>query len=372
MNLRYSKLLNVEFWVSFVLVLFLICAFVYRTTWFTEHGQRDFVHVLYFCRIMMLGFLIYYLKRNFSIRFFLVSTIIIFTSYFIYITNHNFFLFDLFIIPLFITNFLSKKKFYNLFFYTYLSCTVLTFVLHFLGVLPHLEHYRTDSVRYALGFLHPNTLGLFCILISMLFFLKTSKLTLINSIFYLIIAFFCYFVPNSISATVVVFILFLLSIICNYIELEIYSAEFKKILFICICIIVLSIFLVVIFVGTTGVGEEIIKLLPGELWARFSMGNDAFQKYGLSLWGNQEVVHDIIVDSAYYYLIVVKGCIPAIIYVLLFLTAIKKCIYFNDTRLLFIQLLTLIYGFSENTICYPYVMFVFVSLSYSLLSNNKS
>lgn len=367
--MKINKIFNYQIIISAVFVLFLFTEIVYRTTWFTSHGQSDFIHILWFCRIVMLCYLIFFLVKNFSFYYLLVSLLLLIVSFFIYKNSHNLFLYDLFLFPLFITKCINKIKVYHLVFYTYLTSIFVTILLHTIGVLPHFDFFRENTVRYSLGFIHPNSLGLMCVLVAMLFFLIIRKITVFNLLFFVFLSLFCYLIPNSISASFLIFLLLILNVFCNYIHLEDYSVGKKNILFLSICFFIFFLFFVVLLIGTTGYGEGVIKFFPGELWARFSMGNDAFHKYGLSLWGKQDILNSTIVDSAYYFLILVKGIIPTFIYVLFFILAVKKCIDKNDTRLLLIQLVVLIYGLSECVICFPELMFAFFSLSN--LSNEK-
>ena len=370
MNHIIRKPFNLGYIVLLSLVIFILIEIVYRTTWLTVHNPRNFEIALLVCRVLMLSFLVLYLISDFSYKFLFYIFALVVVSFFVYKSNHDYFLFDLFAFPLFITKYLRKSVFYNLFFYTYIFGIVATAILYYLDILPHNEVFfrGENTIRYSLGFLHPNTLGMFCIFVGMLFFVKIKKLSITNSLFFVFLSLFCYFVPNSISATFLILFLLVLAFICNYIDIQ--QVDKTKIFF-TICFLVSLVFFVVLFVGTTGYGEGFIRFFPGELWARFTMGNDALQKYGFSLFGNHEILQSTIVDSAYYYLILVKGIIPTLFYVLFYVMAIKKSLDYNDIRLLVIQLLVLIYGLSENVICFPYVMFAFVSLSYSSFSKNE-
>jgi len=301
--------------------------------------------------------------------------------FFSYTTKENWMLFDLFFIPLFLKNYIHLKLFNNLYFYILIFITFLVVTLDYCNVLPHIIYNDSsrgiNNIRYNLGFAHPNTLGCMLFLISCLFVIRKNNLKIPDFLFLILIAIFCYVIPNSITAALSVFLLSIICFIFNVIRNRI-SYSFKKIIFYLYILMFFSSVTVVYYVVFSETGKNIIESLPGSLWARFSLGLDAIDSYGFHLFGQpvQETgtiaflqgtatSKFFVIDSTFFYLPIVLGIIPTIVFILLYLLSVKKIIDKENWYLLSVFLVVLFYSISENYIVTRFLfMFLFVNSLY--------
>ena len=125
-----------------------------------------------------------------------------------------------------------------------------------------------------------------------------------------------------------------------------------------------AVIIAVYYVSLTGEFKEYIVRLPGTMWSRFSLGAEAYAKYGFSLFGqpyNPKYTNPgfFVVDCTCFYLPVFIGIIPSIVYLLLVYRAIWFSLRNSSFNLLLVQLLIFIYSVSEYIVIYPLFMFIY-------------
>lgn len=264
-------------------------------------------------------------------------------------------LFDLFLLPFFIIKFYSVRNSYNFLFYSLVVFFVCISCLDLLGLSPRIEYSREYKgifvSREALGFGHPNTVGYLLMIISMLYVLKKTVVNKFDVIILLGISAFCFFVPNSITSS---FIVFLLGVFCFFYKdssaVKHNSPLSKKVF--CIIFSGLCLFIVFIwFIALTGSFQNILTSLSDTLWARFSLGNQGYYTYGVKIFGQ---TIDFLpehggfpIDSTYFYTPIVNGLIPFLVFILFYSLAVTIGICAHNLKFFVILFLCLLYGISE-------------------------
>lgn len=277
-----------------------------------------------------------------------------------YIRNWN--IFDIFFVPLFLSELINRQRLANTVFSTVIFSVLSVIVLHYLNLLPNSVFYRSpDKIRYALGFLHPNLLGFSLVFICIMFLLKNRRLDKIGVALFIALSCFCYFIPNSNSSCFIILLLIILGIISNYLKAMNLTGGQNRTLFVISSSFVLFTILSSYFIIYSEVFKDYIISLPGELWARFSLAKDALDKYEITLFGTPiEVTQNFTVDFAYTFIPICYGISGFVLFLTFFIYSIRKAVYKYSYELLAIFILMTIYGISETVIFTPLFMFVFL------------
>ena len=298
-------------------------------------------------------------------------------SYMTYRLSGTWFLFDLFFIPLFLSKRINSTSVISIFFYVIAIATIITVFLDIYNILPQVSFgQRGKFVRYNLGFAHPNSLGLMLMLLGMLFILKVKCIRFEHLLVPVMLGLICIVVPNSNTPAFILFVLaaslFLIMKFQNYQ----FGLTAGTVLGVCLLLFFTAVIIAVYYLSLTGTWKEYIMKLPGALWARFSMGAEAYTKYGFSLFGQPYHPKDthpgyFIVDCTYFYLPIFIGIIPSLAYLLLVYRAVWLSIKSNCFNLLIIQILVFIYSISEYIVIYPFFMFIYFSFIDRKRSNDE-
>ena len=298
-------------------------------------------------------------------------------SYMTYRLSGTWFLFDLFFIPLFLSKRINSTSVISIFFYVIAIATIITVFLDIYNILPQVSFgQRGKFVRYNLGFAHPNSLGLMLMLLGMLFILKVKCIRFEHLLVPVMLGLICIVVPNSNTPAFILFVLaaslFLIMKFQNYQ----FGLTAGTVLGVCLLLFFIAVIIAVYYLSLTGTWKEYIMKLPGALWARFSMGAEAYTKYGFSLFGQPYHPKDtdpgyFIVDCTYFYLPIFIGIIPSLAYLLLVYRAVWLSIKSNCFNLLIIQILVFIYSISEYIVIYPFFMFIYFSFIDRKRSNDE-
>lgn len=241
--------------------------------------------------------------------------------------------------------------------------------------------YRAKEIRYTLGFSHPNGLGLCAFLITIFLSLYKDRVNFIYLFVFLALSYFCYKVPNSITSTVVIVVLAFCCICGNYLINFKISNRYNKVLLVFLFSLFVVFVIFIYYVAFTFSFRDILKNMPGEIWARFELGNKAFNVYGVSLLGKfNEIYADFMkfpnkdawwlwVDCTYFYLPLYNGILASIFFLgMLFMTiarAVRNCEY----KFVLIFFVVILYGISESSVGTAVFMPVFAYPFFKQLNN---
>lgn len=273
----------------------------------------------------------------------------------------NWYIFDIFFVPFFLSSLIDRDRMVKALLISFFIAVSSIFILHFLELLPEISISRDGNVRYALGFIHPNTLGFIVLFVCILYILKNRILNTWGYIFFLLCSLFCFFVPNSYTSSFLIILLLVMTFFANFLKKANLNNIQKKIIF-CSCIIFLfSVVLLTYLIAYFEFCKNFIESLPGALWARFWMGKAAMEQYGLSLFGQSIYIdNSFTVDCVYFYVPISFGFVCSFLYLIMLVYSIKKSISDSNYELLAIFILMILYGISEVVVFSPLFMFVFL------------
>ena len=256
-------------------------------------------------------------------KYLLFAALFVFVFFIIKSFSYSHLSFHLFFIPLFLSQFVDKKRLCNILLIISVFYLCIIIIGNFFLDFQTEQFIRNGQVRYSLGFSHPNFLGFVVILISFFLILRKEKVSLFDLFFISLSIVFLYYIPRSMTS-VILLTLLLCFLFCIYFYKSKIDAFFdnkrRKLL---LLYVVVSIFLLTLFftyyVAFTDFGKNIFLKMPGSIWARFDLGRIAYEKYGLSLFGtpiesifpdpSKNITEYFVVDCAYFYIPINYGIV---------------------------------------------------------------
>lgn len=342
--------------------------------------QKKFSDLLF---VLFVGFFFFNWYKK-SRDYFLLCSCIVFIIFSFILKKYanTTFAFDLFFIPLFLCRFLDKNCFYKSVLFAIFIFVIITILSYEFGLLKSaITFYRAKEIRYTLGFSHPNGLGLFAFLIAIYLSLYKDKVNFIYLFVFLALSYFCYKVPNSITSTVVIVVLAFCCICGNYLINFKISSRSNKVLLVFLLSLFVVFVILIYYVAFTFSFRDILKNFPGEIWARFELGNKAFNVYGVSLFGKfNEIYADFIkfpnkadwwlwVDCTYFYLPLYNGILASIFFLGMLFMTIARAVRNFEYKFVLIFFVVILYGISESSVITAVFMPVFAYPFFKQLNN---
>lgn len=232
-------------------------------------------------------------------------------------------------------------------------------ILCYMGILEDVIMYRGSLIRHSLGFLHCNQLGLRVFqLVLCILYLNRNKIKMRHLLMIAFAAYFCYRVPNSQTATIVLMVLFVLMVIYSLLDLKF---EHRKSLY--------SMMLIpgAVFVNAISVIFSIFDLSANRLFVlidqalsiRFTSCHRIFIMYGVTLFGNTiyvtEMERKIVgittrlwLDNAYMFMLLRYGAVTFILFSILYIAGMIYYKRLNENFIVIIMFLYAVYGIMET------------------------
>lgn len=248
----------------------------------------------------------------------------------------------------------------------YHVCLVLVptiILLSFFGIFGNHVTYRVGGVvRYTLGFYHANTLGMYIfILIGCHFFLRFHKLKWWDYFLALAAAYFCYAVPNSMSAVI---LLILLSVVTLAYKIGQKVSATNLILYGLLIGAFACNAISIILSNIDLTKYPLLFLLDTAISSRFSICHHDIAVSGLTWFGqNIEVIGTeifatlgisqanviVTLDNSYCSLLLIYGIVMYVVFSLLFLYNMFLQIKKQRPALVIFIFLSAVYGVTERT-----------------------
>ena len=332
---------------------------VFKFTIFTHFRMRTPDNLFMILTLFMLPRLAFVkLSKTDIILFFIAAPIFIHTFIFVNtLTLFNFFnhaLLFSFIAAVCGKN-INIKLIIKVLLYTEIISCALLFIAFFAGLTQEIMTiHRGSAVRYALGFPHPNRLGLQIFIITALWlYNRYEKLNIKDFIALTAVSFITYFICYSRTAL----IMSLFIILMFFIKTKFKKAtdfKFKRYNFFNIALILLPVLLIGVILFQAVVIPEIEPLSNGidRLFSgRISHNQEAVTEYPIQLFSRDIRVFfntNIIVDNGYLNGLIRFGVITITVFFLLYCRMLKNAIKNNNYAFLIICVSFLIYTLSEN------------------------
>lgn len=223
---------------------------------------------------------------------------------------------------------------------TYAFMVSIIFILGFCNLIP--SNYRRGYSSY--GFVHPNMLGLYILVIlCYIIILYYKKIKLWNYIIFLLIAFANLMLTDSKNSSIIMVIaVILLFILKTFGEKLLINKFFVLGLYLLMPILfVLSCYVAINF----DINNEIYFQMNIQFSDRLSMAHTFINYYTPQLFG-QEITR-IMVENSYIVLLWQDGIIPSLLFLFIYLRLINKAIQYYDYGALVCLICFAIYGLAE-------------------------
>lgn len=232
-------------------------------------------------------------------------------------------------------------------------------ILCLLGVIENATMMRGSVQRFALGFSHPNQLGLSVFqLMACYCYINKDKLNKLNYIYFLLAVLFLVKIPNSKTAYIATTVLLLMLVLYKFIKNqkpEYMIAYEKGILIGAFCLNFFSIIFSYIDVNR----NFILARVNSWMSSRFSVCHKVWLLYGVSFWGKRIYVTEseralvgiknrLWLDNSYVSLLLRYGILIYLIFSIGYLCLVKSMLIKREYVLAIILFLYAIYGLMET------------------------
>lgn len=237
------------------------------------------------------------------------------------------------------------------------AIAVFIIMLFMLELTPSGNVMRDGSIRYALGFQHPNTLGMQIMILTMEFYYIFRKHRLITLLTTISAIAFLLLVPNSRAATVILAVL-AIYILFNKTSRKILRLRVVKFIITLSFPILTAISLVLATLGASN--PELAMSIDEATSGRLTLYSQAMEDAGVTIIGNshENKLKDAL-DNAYLRLLVSYGVLQYCVLLLLSVNTFKvlyRGLLHNDERqdddLIFILFMLQVYGLMESSSVY--------------------
>ncbi|MDV7757566.1 hypothetical protein [Liquorilactobacillus mali] len=247
----------------------------------------------------------------------------------------------------------------RIFFRFNLIALIIILPMHYFGLLPSVETYNDNLVKYSLGFSHPNSLGITLLIVNICFvYLSKNRLKLLPTISLLFFDGILLNISQARTSLYLIILLFLLWIIFNKFN--------RKILFELWAVgsFFLSIFLFFLtyIVNFFPPNNSYYFILNNFFSGRLDLIQFFFNKYGVTFFGQQIhyelILHSIlnysyeVLDNSYAKLLVNYGIIAVVAYLGLIGLICFYSYRSKNKWMLIPVIIFLLLGFSEQSMLY--------------------
>lgn len=298
----------------------------------------------------------------------LKSTLFVIFIFFIAFSAKTWIIFDLLFFPLFYSYNLDINRCYKIIF------VVLIFSLFLIVTIDHFDFFekyrflRDGSERYALGFYHPNSLGLTIMFIGMLYVLIKEKTNMIDIVFLFCLCLIIKYLTDSRTSFYTLLIFSIFCCINNFVENHIKKLLGKN-LFI---ISVVCTILIIGFMYYVAISGWNLSYFDRIINGRIEFGGIALDRLGLSWlgqkystaieWQTAKGEEYFVIDSLFFYFPIAVGIIPSIFLCFWYFYSVWKNLEKKNAIIFVMLILFILYGVTESVaftsgLC----MFIFMS-----------
>ncbi len=231
-----------------------------------------------------------------------------------------------------------------------------TFILCALGVLQNYVVTRDDgTLRYSLGFTHPNIIGLW-VMIGIFAFLQSAnaKLKLWNYVLILAITVVMFRITNSRAAFLCIAMALILELVCGH--LWYVNKGIKRVLTVVLClgIAFFGIFSISSTLFYSDSAPKLILMLNDAFSGRLRLANEAYVTYGTTFLGSGDFAVDLtaVVDNLYARIFLTSGAPTLVLFMLIMIYACVDSCREDNYESAMLCMVWAAYGMME---IFPYV-----------------
>ncbi len=230
------------------------------------------------------------------------------------------------------------------------TITALVITLSLLGLVQGGDATREDTIRYSLGFPHPNTLGLEIMIIALEFYYIFKRHRTLTFVTTALAIYLIFTIPNS-RTTALILCLLLIYILFNKTAKKLLHQKIMRI------IITFSfLILTAVSLGMANLGriDSALSDSVNELTStRITLYSQAFDDAGITILGNPyEDQLPYTLDNTYLRLLISYGVIQYLIFLILSINTFRILYKNTQDDFIFILLILQIYGLMESSFLY--------------------
>lgn len=222
--------------------------------------------------------------------------------------------------------------------------------LSLLGLVQGGEATRDGTIRYSLGFPHPNTLGLEIMVIALEFYYVFRKHRVLTFLTTLLATIFIFVVPNSRTTAVI------LAFLLIYITFNKTIKKLMRLKFLRLAITLSFALFTLLSLGMANLGHinsELATSVNQLTSTRITLYSQAFDDAGVSMLGNPyENQLPYTLDNAYLRLLISYGVLQYLIFLILSISTFRILYKNEQDDFIFILLILQIYGLMESSFVY--------------------
>lgn len=277
-------------------------------------------------------------------------------------------------------------KFENIIKYDFKLRVVLTSIVVLLYVLDLTEnHYiyrENGDIRSSMGFSHPNTFGIYILLLCAEYiYLNYKKMTWKSYVVILIVDILLIYFANSRASVIAILLLLVGTALCKITKNKIIENKLVKNLlpYLFIIFTLISIILCTLYNPVNFVIRQINDLLSGRIY----LAKKYLEDYDVNLFGNElEIVSTYeaentgeearVLDNGFINIILQYGIVNYIFLVIMLYIAIQKALSEKDYILCIIMSIYIVVGILENGAFTLYKNTFLIYISNAIYFNNKN
>lgn len=351
--------LEILFWIGYFLIVF--SEMFINVKFVCDYTEIITIIGLLFLIVYMLFFSKYYTKKDFLLMILLFGM-----SIYTYFICRDFTIIKFLILVYCLKN-ISFDRLIKKDFYIKISLFAILILLSIFGMCNITSFNRGTTIRYTLGFIHPNTTGFYIMLLALEYMYIFKEKKSINKMSIIIVGICINSLLADSRSSVLALILLAVSILIFKIFKNILNSRI-------ICFIIKN-FMIILTILSLFIS---VSYLNNEKWAidlndklsnRLFYLSNSIEKYDVKAFGN-EIPANAIIDNQYIFFLLNFGFVFYIVYYILFYMKFKELIKSKNNLLLILLLILLVYGLMEKTVFKASYNVFILSLS-SVLFNHK-
>lgn len=205
-------------------------------------------------------------------------------------------------------------------------------------------------IRNAFGFYHPNTFGMYVMMIFLDYLYLNKEKKIRNIIFAIFVSIFIHYTSDTRSA---IYCIMGISILLLLEKLLIRVIQIKPIKFILnnlyLFLLCFSIVTTLLYCSKTDFSIQLNQFFSNRLYLQSIF----WKNYKLSLFGNK-IIYNYTLDNGYIKLLLNYGLLATIFYGYIYNKTLKKTYLFNNYIVYFIILILLFFNVAESSMLYVY------------------
>lgn len=222
-----------------------------------------------------------------------------------------------------------------------------------------------NTIRNAFGFYHPNTFGMYVMMIFLDYLYLNKERKIRNIILAFVVAIFIHYTSDTRSA---IYCIIGISSLLLFEKSLIKIVQIKPVKFILnnlyLILLCFSIVTTLLYCLKTDFSIQLNQFFSNRLYLQSIF----WKNYKLSLFGN-EMIYNYTLDNGYIKLLLNYGFLATIFYGYIYNKTLKKSWLFNDYVIYFIILILLFFNIAESSMLYVYfnifILYFFCKDSYS-------